>query len=314
MRTDGVIDAALRGAVAGCLYIDDTVADLRELGEAHEHGPQQRRPAADGVLRLMTCHRDELYFAPGCHQLTHPWGPRAVRVDGDIEPRIRLTEIAAGTRSLIPGEQFIFDQVAGAVRSLPDDAVLRSVGEEALRVARRVRDDYGLRSEMDYPEAAHVLSDQAGGGGTLVVIGAGALARAVAAHPLADTYDRVLMVTRSPKRARRRLPADTRVQCHRVQTAVELLDRTERWVAMVATVGMTPAYQEAITSLLGRHGGRSVVDLSSTPLTAPASGGVQMVSMYEDRFLTLVREANARVAARVPAAQAAIAEYYRAEF
>ncbi|MGW4369271.1 hypothetical protein ACWEKT_26865 [Nocardia takedensis] len=116
----------------------------------------------------------------------------------------RLTGIAAGLDSPLLGDPLIIEQLTDRLTALSALHPLRATLAEALRDARRLRRTHGLDHGRGYPHlAVDVLTHDADAAGRcLVVRGAGRLGRAAAAAGVQARYDRVYLVTRSPRSAR----------------------------------------------------------------------------------------------------------------
>jgi len=289
----GPMRARLASGLA-CAYVDATVWEEWRIGTVHARldadGPAWSGPAG---LLLSTCQRVELYtddrYADPVSD--HPLAPEAVGIRGEAAVRRRLAEIAAGVRSRVLGERFVLQQLEAAGRRLPAGHVLGLVVAEAVGVARRLRAEHGLTAAMDYPDLAGRMLAETGDDPSrvLLVIGGGALARAVVGHELASRYRRVVIVTRSPKRLRRRLSAVCRrpTACSPAGAWPHL--RGSRWDAVVATTNLTEGYRDLVAELVTHPDCRTAIDLSCVPLfrLAPAAG--RYVHMYDERFALPLR-------------------------
>ncbi|MGF0320563.1 hypothetical protein [Nocardia fluminea] len=283
--------------------MDTTVWPAQAIGAAHEHLADELATNTTGFI-LHTCQRVEAYTLDRPAVLPDPSG----EVIGRNSVARRLTEIAAGVRSQVLGERFVLQQVALAGATAEETPFTRVVGD-AVMVATELRRRHNLDAALDYPEAAlGILTDrQPARPDSLVVIGGGMLARAIAAHGR-ELYRNVMVVTRSPKRARRRLgemAASTSV-CTPAG-AYALLGST-RWDAVIATTNLDETYRLKIGALVDDRSCVGAVDLSSVPLRRSCTEGYQ--HMYGQRFTSLVDQQNAEVADRVELVRRAIAEIY----
>jgi glutamyl-tRNA reductase len=296
-----------------CTYVDSTVRDVLWIGSAYERlaGAGQDVRVRDGFV-LRTCERVEVYSALGASSRSaHPFGDVAALLEEPVVVRRRLAEIAAGASSRLLGERFIVGQVerAGLVLSMAHP--LCEFVAEAVRLARRVRREHGFVALVDYPDLIERLLRGAGQATprSLVVVGSGVLARSVMMHRFARRYQRVLPVTRSVKRLRKRLRnagADLRV-CSPEGVWGEL--DGSGWDVVVATTNLVEPFRSQITDLITDRRCRVVVDVSSGPLlTEPLDGRYH--NLYGSMFSTLLAEQNSVMADRAERVKAAIASYY----
>lgn len=187
-----------------------------------------------------------------------------------------------------------------------DNRVRTKSGE--LQFARKLRTAFGLDAAVDYPTAAMELLGRADRCDTLLVVGGGMLARAVAQHSRESGYRRVVMVTRSPKRARRRLAssADSFAIC--VPERARALLGTARWVTVIATTNIVEPYREQISVLIDDPACLGAVDLSSVPIRPDITDRYE--HMYGPRFTALVAAQNRVLADRAQQVRRVIAEIY----
>ena len=203
-------------SVRESVYVDGVARpELREL-----------LAAAGEVVVLSTCNRTELYIAA-----TDPKGAKAAasaallarlgdgraRADatravvarhGLDVPR-HLFRVAAGLESVVPGEPEILGQVRSAWLESQEAGtagpILSALFQRALETGRRVRAETPLaRRPASVASAAVELADRAAGGlagGRVVILGAGAMARAVCSSLLRRRPAAVTIVARNAERA-----------------------------------------------------------------------------------------------------------------
>lgn len=294
------------------LYVDTATAEGRTIGVLHEALSRHPAPVPEGCFLLHTCQRIEVYGAPPVPGVVDlPVGTNWTSTTSETHARRRLVEIAVGLRSELLGERFIHHQVRTACSRLDATHPLRPVVTDALATADRLRRDHGFTAHADYPELAlRVLS------GTsppavrtrLVIVGSGMLAKAVSTSAVGAGYELPVMVTRSPKRLRRRrLIGDAPVLATTVRGAPEVIGPAD-WVAVVATTNLSGEHRDRVQALIEDRRCRGAVDLSCVPVLPDAPEDGRYLSMYGARFRGLVTEQNARLAetaARVTAAIAA---------
>lgn len=286
-----------------CAFVDTSIWPAQAIGADHERLARELASDITGFV-LHTCQRVEVYTLDQPPVLPGPSG----EVIGRNAVARRLTEIAAGVRSQVLGERFVLQQVALAGAAAGETPFTGVVGD-AVKLATELRRRHNLDAALDYPAAAiRLLTDrQPRRPEWLVVVGGGMLARAIAAHGRA-THRYVMVVTRSPKRARRRLgPAASSISVCSPAGAYALLGST-RWDMVIATTNLDARYRLQIGALIDDDGCTGAVDLSSAPLRRECTEGYQ--HMYGPRFASLVDEQNAVVADRVELVRRAIAEIY----
>jgi glutamyl-tRNA reductase len=295
-----------------CTYVDRTVRDLQWIGSAHERAAEQGLRVRNGFV-LRTCERVEVYSALGeaASRSAHPLGDLAIGLAAPEAVRRRLSEIAAGVSSRLLGERFIVGQVERAGRSLPQAHPLGHVVAEAVRVARQVRDAHGFAAPADYPD----LIEQGLGGATrersasLVVVGSGVLTRAAMTHRLARRYERILPVTRSVKRLRKRMSdigAGLPV-CSPVSVWEEL--DGSGWDVVIATTNLDEPYRAQLGELVADKRCRVAVDVSSVPLH-PTPLDDRYHNLYGPLFSAVISEQNSIVEDVAERVRAAIAAAY----
>jgi glutamyl-tRNA reductase len=294
-----------------CTYVDSTVRDVQWIGSAYERltGAGQDVPVRNGFL-LRTCERVEVYCSLGssASRSAHPFGEVAAVLEEPLAVCRRLAEIAAGVSSRLLGERFIAGQVARAGLAVPAKHPLGELVADAVRLARHVRHEHGFAALVDYPDLVERLLHNAGRATvkSLVVVGSGVLARSAMAHRFARRYQRILPVTRSVKRLRKRLPtagADLRV-CSPEGVWGELDE--SGWDVVVATTNLVEPYRTQITELIADRRCRVAVDVSCVPLwTKPLDSRYH--NLYGSMLSALIAEQNSAVAGRAEQVRAAIA-------
>jgi hypothetical protein len=295
-----------------CTYVDSTVRDVQWIGSAYERlaGVGQDAPARDGFL-LRTCERVELYSALGASasRAVHLFGGVAVVLEEPLAVCRRLAEIAAGVSSRLLGERFIAGQVERAGLALPATHPLHELVADAVRLAKQVRHEHRFTALVDYPDLIERLLHGAGQARSLVVVGSGVLARSVMTHRLAHRYQRVLAVTRSVKRLRKRLPpTGTGLRVRSPEGVWGELDGAG-WDVVVATTNLVEPYRTRITDLIVDGRCHVAVDVSCVPLwTDPLDGRYH--NLYGSMFSELIAEQNSVVAERAERVRAAITSAY----
>ncbi|WP_331765116.1 hypothetical protein [Nocardia sp. NBC_01388] len=267
-----------------------------------------------GGLLLHTCQRVEVYRAarPPVKELGLVPAVSARTVVGEAAAR-RLTEIAAGVRSELLGERFVLGQVEAAGRRLPATHPLKALVAESVSIARWLRVEHGFAAAVDYPGLAFSLlttDPPTRRTPALLVVGGGALARAVAADALAAGYRDTVMVTRSPKRLRKRLTPEIRARvsvCTPEHAGKQLAGSP--WDAVVATTNLVEPYRLQVAALLDDRGCESAVDLSGLPVHEHTSDRYE--HMYGQRFARAIARQNEVISDRAEQVRQAIADLYR---
>lgn len=306
-RLDPLLPAAVAGPArfAFCSYLDASTHTHAELGERYARSftaPAQSSPS--GVL-LSTCHRLEWYQALTGENGAGPLLPEARTVLGHRAVLTRLARIAAGTRSLILGERFIFDQVKAAFTGLAEGHVLRGAADQALRIAVQARQRFRLAAHLDYTDLVRLLLQRTQATPrTLAIIGGGALARALASE---FAHERtVLMVTRQPKRLRRHL-ASLRIPVTALRAADLPAHLDSPHDLVIATIDLEPQYKARICALATAPTCATTIDLCTVPTldARPAYHHLHhpdVIKTIEDSnrdLIAQVREADAWIEGRV---------------
>ncbi|MFD4113203.1 hypothetical protein ACFWSJ_07090 [Streptomyces niveus] len=286
------------------VYADDTTHSLAELGAVHQGlcaSPPE--PSHIGLL-LHTCQRIEWYavaeaLPPAVELLgrSSACGQRAALV--------RLAQIAAGSLSLIAGERFIYRQVREAASRLMPDHPLHGVVRDALVLAARARQEFGLYAQVDYSDLPHILFDRcASEPRRLLVIGGGMLARAIAAAP-PPGYDRVVMMTRGPRKLRRLVEGLGTVTVVR-HTSLDRALGGRPYDTIIATTNVHGDYQQQVRAAAAGPQSRDVVDLCCTPALPERPNGYR--HLYDPDVLRVLAEANRSMADRALQAREWIAQ------
>jgi glutamyl-tRNA reductase len=187
---------------------------------------RQLLAAAGEVVVLSTCNRTELYIAATDHESAQAAaaaallarledGParadaaRAVVARRGFDVPRHLFRVAAGLESVVPGEPEILGQVRDAWLESQEAGtagpLLNALFQRALESGRRVRAETPLaRRPASVASAAVELADRAAGGlagSRVLVLGAGAMARAVCSSLLRRRPAVVTIVARNAQRA-----------------------------------------------------------------------------------------------------------------
>ena len=210
----------------GLSHRDADVA-LREsvyVDRAARHELREVLAASGEVVVLSTCNRTELYLASD-HPSTKAAAEALLARLADSRARADATQavvarrgfdvprhlfrVAAGLESVVPGEPEILGQVRSAWLEAQEAGaagpLLNSLFQRALETGRRVRAETPLaRRPASVASAAVELADRAASGVAdkrVLVLGAGAMARAVCSSLLRRRPAAVTIVVRNAQRA-----------------------------------------------------------------------------------------------------------------
>lgn len=276
-------------------YLDSTTTPLRVLGALSQR--KTLLSLRESQLSISTCERLERYTSYSAVAVPDDFsGVRTIR--GTAAVVRRLIEISAGVRSRVIGERFVFHQVRRSVEALPAEHPMRAVGRTALATAAQLRADHGLRPAVDYEDLSFDLlgklaSGRSGRRAALVLVGGGMLARAIATHRRAAEYAAVIMVTRSPKRLRRRLAAPNVLVCRLASVDRRLTDGG--CDVVLATSGMTVDYRAGLLETLA-SAAAPVLDLCAVPLLDDVERPLeQYLCLYDPEVDDYIAQCNARV-------------------
>ncbi|MFI0942816.1 hypothetical protein [Streptomyces sp. NPDC021020] len=286
------------------VYADDTTHTLTDLGAAHQALCAAPQFFSETGMLLHTCQRIEWYAVAESLPPALALLGRS-QMFGERSALVRLAQIAAGSRSLIPGERFIHRQVQEAGLRLLPDHPLYAVTRDALALASRAREEFGLYARTDYSDLPGLFLT---GGSTtpqqLLVVGGGMLARAVAAAP-PHGYHRVVMMTRGPRKLRRLVEGLGNVTVVRHPSLDKAL-ADEPYDTVIATTNLHGEYREHVRAAITGPRSRRVLDLCCTPALTDRPD--QYHHLYDPDVLGVLTDANADMASRALQARQWIAQ------
>ncbi|MFE6737534.1 Rossmann-fold NAD(P)-binding domain-containing protein [Streptomyces tubercidicus] len=272
-----------------CVFADDSTHSLTELGKAHQALCAAPPPFSSAALLLHTCQRIEWYAAaeliPSALVLLGQ-----ASTTGHRAALTRLAQIAAGTRSLIPGERLVQVQVQNAATRLYPSHPIYDISRKALALAARARERFGLVAIADYSDLPMLLlEERARQPKQLLVIGGGMLARAVAAAP-PEGYERVVMMTRGPRKLRRLVDGLGNVTVVRGLPSLDRALDGAPYDTVIATTNLHADYQQQVQeAAVGPLSGR-VLDLCGTPALEERPDGYS--HLYDPDVLQVLADAN----------------------
>ncbi|UGQ14341.1 hypothetical protein LO772_12565 [Yinghuangia sp. ASG 101] len=287
-------------------FIDDTTHPLPALGRMHHDLTQNPPPrSAHGVL-LHTCQRVEWYAVGDLAAPVPALRERPIFL-GRQRALVRLAQIAAGTRSLVLGEQFVFRQVRAAAEQLPSNHPLFRLLVDALDLAERAREEFRLQAHVDYSDLPRFLLDHRDRGQArrLLIIGGGMLARAVAAAP-PGTYEQIVMMTRGPRKLRRLVDGADNITVVRAASLRKALGGRP-YDTVIATTNLGPDYRAWVSAAAWSPHCCGVVDLCGEP--ALDRRPARYLHLYDPDVLETLAEANRDVAERAVLARRWIAQH-----
>ncbi len=241
------------------------VPSLRREAFAAELAALEPSP---GAIVVHTCHRVELYIAPGA------WGDRPLPAlpDGgrrleDVEAARHLIEVACGLDSAVLGEDQILHQlretIAARHAELPLDPILDRLFQAALHAGRRAHTWYGGSPRSLADLALDEIARRIGPleGRPILIGGVGRMGR-LAALATARRGARLVITNRTEDRARALAnELDGTTIPFGVDDALPPIDG-----AIVALGGTWPVGPSDTERLLAGHA--VIVDLSSPPAVA----------------------------------------------
>ncbi|MBY5405775.1 hypothetical protein [Rhizobium leguminosarum] len=267
-------------------YVDHEMTSPFQMAQ---HSAKIKPTAIDlaerGILLITTCLRVEVYgdeSALGSIDLLFSGFPRAL-LKGARDVAKRLAEISSGAKSQILGEPNVNDQVSNAVAVLDPALPISRIARLALGVGRASRERLHFIAPLNYDRIVYdLIAEQFKGieePGRLYMIGAGMLGRDLIRG--ADRFRSTVVVTRNPKKLRRRLrgSSDREIAIMRPEEIGGV--RELQSCIVIATADLSEDYKAALKGALLRLEPRTIVDLSSIPvLSKCAVPMLNYVTMY----------------------------------
>lgn len=279
-----------------CYYIDRSVLSYPSLAKVAKEATKHLEYIKSGEnLVLITCQRIEI--------ITNDWidtesifttlGCDFHKLEGKDLVFSRLIEIACGLRSHILGERFIFNQLESAVKHLRTNSSVHQLVTAALRTALKLRNKFQFYAEKDYIGIALdllTLNSKGKKADTLIIAGSGMLGRSVATAALGTRFRRVILYTRSIKRARKYLQVPVEICSYSQLTNGSVQDP---FCCFIATDDPKDKYRNIILDLIRSPDNRTTVDFSSIPLFAsPNNNDGNYITMYNSEYLIEVQKNN----------------------
>ena len=283
-----------------CQYVDHTTHSLRFLGKLHsQHCQEKSGSKADGFT-LSTCHRHEYYTH---NQHSRLGVPNFIQVSSPELILYRLSSIAAGVNSVIPGDRMVLGQVGGACRTAPQD-MSQLVGN-ALAIAKGAREKYGLYPTVDYVDLLKEIDSLSGRLSAppkqLIIVGGGSLTRGLIAEA-GNQYSLITVMTRHASRFRNAMEINAHeqvnVQTCRVRSGALNINLNASFDLVVAATQFSREYAALINQLWSHTSVRRVLDYSSSPLPPPNSS-VMYSHISDNHVLRYLATSNRSVKHRV---------------
>ncbi|MCH4549283.1 hypothetical protein MK632_26565 [Rhizobium changzhiense] len=289
-------------------YVDHEMTSPFQMAQ---HSAKIKPMAIDlakrGILLITTCLRVEVYgeeSSLGNIDLLFSGFPRAL-VKGARAVAKRLAEISSGAKSQILGEPYVSDQVSNAVALLDPALPISRIARLALGVGRASRERLHFIAPFNYDRIVYdLIAEQfkgIGEPGRLYMIGAGMLGRDLISTTVADRFRSTVVVTRNPKKLRRRLRGSSNKGIA-IMRPEEIGGVPEpQSCVVIATADLSDEYKAVLRGALLRLEPRTIVDLSSIPvLSKCAVPKLNYVTMYDQDFLGLVGLNNQHLASKLP--------------
>jgi glutamyl-tRNA reductase len=281
-----------------CYYLDHTSFDALQLASLSAEIKKNKPDLLKNALLICTCHRIEAYFPfnPKEDPIMTLLGHKGRIIRGKEKLHSRLTGICCGLQSKILGEKFIYHQVEQAVELLQDDHPMKAFGDSVLAEAKRVRKKYDFFAAEDYEGISLGLINKLADHSklkTLIVIGAGMLARQVAFYAGDNHFNRVVMVSRVAKKFRKK-NRNTVYPFHvcSMNTLPENLCDSP-FHCFIATTNISQEYQTLLLGITGQQNCKSIIDMSSLPAFQPERVCEKLyITMYDDQYLHEVDRSN----------------------
>ncbi|EJB07120.1 glutamyl-tRNA reductase [Rhizobium leguminosarum bv. trifolii WSM597] len=261
-----------------------------------------------GVLPVITCLRVEFYGEETALRnidSTILSGFTRGRIEGAAAIAQRLAEIAAGAQSQILGENYISDQLSTAIKLLDPNLPIFQIAQMAIDIGRASRERQRFIASLNYDHIVRdIIADRFQDGvlpNRLYIIGAGMLGRELMRSGVGERFHSTVIVTRNPKRLRKRLRAWTDIEVALLRPAEIGNTREPGSMVVIATADVDDEYQAILHNALLRLKPRTIVDLSSIPvLSEDAIGKLDYVTMYDKEFLRFIDQNNKQLAPKLP--------------
>lgn len=289
-----------------CTYLDHKSSARNLLADLHECAPLWKESWQHREVILSTCLRYERYYFDNLESgyvLPLNW----CQVDGIASTLNRLARIACGIESEILGERFIEVQVAKAFAASPVATPLGALGAEAIAIARTVRERHLHSASTDYDsltfQVLRKIRSSSRVPKMLVLIGSGMLARAIARRGGSEGYERVAVVTRSPRTLRQ--DVDGLWFAGPPKLFKEHGDSAP-FDCVIATTSIDALYLEDLMPIFESRSCASMIDLSAIEISDSVSLRQPRATLRSSHFHKEIQSANAQYERALQPARALI--------
>ncbi|MER8824519.1 hypothetical protein NKH70_33275 [Mesorhizobium sp. M0991] len=262
--------------------------------------PIAKELARSGVLLITTCLRVEVYGQEHALRSVDKKifsGFSSERVEGAAAITQRLAEIASGAHSQILGENYISSQLEDSIGLLDPNLPIFQIARLAIDIGRASRARAQFIARFNYDKIVQdIIADRFQNGelpDRLYMIGAGMLGRELIRSGMGERFRSTVIVTRNPKKLRKRLRAWTDIDVALTRPAEIGQAREPRSIVVIATTDVNDEYQAILRRAVLRLEPRTILDLSSIPaLSNSGVGKLNYVTMYDAEFLRFIDQNN----------------------
>jgi hypothetical protein len=169
------------------------------------------------------------------------------------------------------------------------------LGCSALDISQKLRKKHNFYANADYEEIAlNLLSMKSSkqSVSTLIIIGGGQLAQAIANNAKPSNYKKVIVITRNAKKLRKSFLDHSAIDIYSMHTLpFNLL--TLPFHCFIATNNLNNEYHTLLLSIINHANCQAIVDMSSVPMFSNyVSKDRCYITMYDKSYFEVIETTN----------------------